>query len=56
MKIHRSNLIAMLKIAIPEREKTEKENGYKGDSGLVAGTKDLMKHLEKGRDIEFYES
>lgn len=56
MKIHRSNLIAMLKVAIKERKKIEKEVGwYRGDK-ILAETKDFVAHLEKGGNIEFYES
>jgi len=56
MDVHQSNLTAALWIAIQERERVEKSQGYTGDSGFTAGLRETLKHVQTGGQINIIPS
>lgn len=56
MQVHKENLAAALRVAINAREEAEKRAGYTGDSGFVAGLRDVLKHIEAGGQIQIIDS
>jgi hypothetical protein len=52
MIVLRENLLSALAHAISERAEYELQNGYKSDSALLAGWKQLRKALAAGERVE----
>lgn len=48
MNVYQSNLLMALRVAIIDQEKREKEAGYTGDSGFLAGLRETFKHIQQG--------
>lgn len=51
MDVYKSNLLMALRIAIKDQEKREKDAGYTGDSGYLAGLRETFKHIQEGGQI-----
>lgn len=51
MDVYRSNTLMALRIAIVDQEKREKDAGYTGDSGFLAGLRETFKHIQSGGQI-----
>lgn len=55
MKIYSSNLLTALDTAIKVQTEQEKELGYTGKSGMLAGWEQLKEAIMKGERIEIVE-
>lgn len=49
--MYRSNLASALHVAIEERRKVEKQYGYTGDSGFVAGLVQILDAINRGEQV-----
>lgn len=49
--MYRSNLVAALSVAIDTRREVEKQHGYTGDSGFVAGLVEVKEALIRGEQL-----
>ncbi len=56
MKVHRSNLISALTLAIAHQTATEMAQGFTGPSALVGGWIEVLRELQRDGEIEFYPS
>lgn len=49
--VHKSNILMALRVAIKDQEKREKDAGYTGDSGFLAGLRETFTHIQNGGQI-----